>query len=68
MAIPKYAFQVETHYFIGSRFEPKERKRSLHNYETLDGAYAYSSMMLRKPNTLRVRILMVIDDKEVMRA
>lgn len=58
--IPKYPFMVETTYAKG-----QERIRALHNYETLDGAYSYSAIVMRKANTIRVRVLMIIDEREV---
>lgn len=55
--IPKYAFRVEIYKKLGDKI-----LRESKNYETLDGAYSYSSSAIRKPGVWRVSVMVVVDE------
>ena len=54
MTFPKYAFQVLVEHKNGP-----EHRRETHNYETLAGATAYASIVIRKPTVHTVRVLVI---------
>lgn len=55
--IPKYPYRVVTHYKLGDRLHHDQ-----HNYENLAGAIAYREIALRKQRTVKVEVLMVLDE------
>jgi hypothetical protein len=57
--IPSYPYRVVvTKKPVGGQQPALEQ----HNYESLPGAWAYRDTALRRPNTRKVEILMVLDE------
>lgn len=58
--IPPHPYRVVVHKksVNGGTQPPLEQ----HNYETLPGAIAYRGIALRRPNTRKVEIMLVIDE------
>jgi hypothetical protein len=57
--VPSYPFRcIVTKKPVGAAMPHTEN----HNYESLPGAWAYRDIALRRPNTKRVEIVMVLDE------
>lgn len=56
--IPQYAYRVVTH------VELVRGRRTIeqHNYNNLAGAIAYRDIVLRRPTTKKVEVLVVLDE------
>jgi hypothetical protein len=55
--VPKYPFRVVMHYKLGDRLV-----REQHNYENLAGAIAFREIALRKPRTVKIEVMVVLDE------
>jgi hypothetical protein len=55
--VPKCPFRVNLYSRLGDHLRIEH-----HNYETLRGAMSYRDVLLTRPRTTRVEVLMVLDE------